>query len=89
MEKRPILAIMYDFDHTLSPRDMRNTASFQDLGMEADSVLAQVRHGHEQNQMDQILAYMYMMLERQKGKLIGQPAACCGRWARTCSSLTA
>ena len=23
MEKTPILAIMYDFDHTLSPRDMQ------------------------------------------------------------------
>ena len=29
MEKTPILAIMYDFDHTLSPRDMQEYASFR------------------------------------------------------------
>ena len=33
MEKRPILAIMYDFDHTLSPRDMQEYGFIPDLGM--------------------------------------------------------
>ena len=37
MEKRPILAIMYDFDHTLSPRDMQEYGFIPDLGMEADA----------------------------------------------------
>ena len=70
MEKRPILAIMYDFDHTLSPRDMQEYGFIPDLGMEADAFWGKCSATMKQNQMDQILAYMYMMLEEAKGKLI-------------------
>ena len=70
MEKRPILAIMYDFDHTLSPRDMQEYGFIPDLGMEADAFWYKCVTAMKQNQMDQILAYMYMMLEEAKGKLI-------------------
>ena len=70
MEKRPILAIMYDFDHTLSPRDMQEYGFIPDLGMEADAFWNKCVTAMKQNQMDQILAYMYMMLEEAKGKLI-------------------
>ena len=70
MEKRPILAIMYDFDHTLSPRDMQEYGFIPDLGMEADAFWQKCSETMKRNQMDQILAYMYMMLEEAKGKLI-------------------
>ena len=70
MEKRPILAIMYNFDHTLSPRDMQEYGFIPDLGMEADAFWHKCVTAMKQNQMDQILAYMYMMLEEAKGKLI-------------------
>ena len=70
MEKRPILAIMYDFDHTLSPRDMQEYGFIPDLGMEADAFWHKCVTAMKRNQMDQILAYMYMMLEEAKGKLI-------------------
>ena len=70
MEKRPILAIMYDFDHTLSPRDMQEYGFIPDLGMEADVFWNKCLKAMKRNQMDQILAYMYMMLEEAKGKLI-------------------
>ena len=70
MEKTPILAIMYDFDHTLSPRDMQEYGFIPDLGMEADAFWHKCVTAMKQNQMDQILAYMYMMLEEAKGKLI-------------------
>ena len=70
MEKMPILALMYDFDHTLSPRDMQEYGFIPDLGMEADAFWHKCVTAMKQNQMDQILAYMYMMLEEAKGKLI-------------------
>ena len=70
MEKTPILAIMYDFDHTLSPRDMQEYGFIPDLGMEADVFWNKCLKAMKRNQMDQILAYMYMMLEEAKGKLI-------------------
>ena len=70
MEKTPILAIMYDFDHTLSPRDMQEYGFIPDLGMEADVFWNKCQKAMKRNQMDQILAYMYMMLEEAKGKLI-------------------
>ena len=70
MQKTPILAIMYDFDHTLSPRDMQEYGFIPDLGMEADVFWNKCLKAMKRNQMDQILAYMYMMLEEAKGKLI-------------------
>ena len=70
MEKRPILAIMYDYDHTLSPRDMQEYGFIPDLGMEADVFWHKCLKAMKRNQMDQLLAYMYMMLEEAKGKLI-------------------
>ena len=61
---------MYDFDHTLSPRDMQEYGFIPDLGMEADVFWNKCLKAMKRNQMDQILAYMYMMLEEAKGKLI-------------------
>ena len=56
MEKRPILAIMYDFDHTLSPRDMQEYGFIPDLGMEPDIFWSKCVSAMKKNQMDQILA---------------------------------
>ena len=77
MEKRPILAIMYDFDHTLSPRDMQEYGFIPDLGMEADAFWHKCVTAMKQNQMDQILAYMYMMLEGE-GQADCQPQHAAG-----------
>ena len=42
-DRRPILALMYDFDHTLSPRDMQEYAFIPELGMEGDDFWALCR----------------------------------------------
>ncbi len=61
-EHKPILALMYDFDHTLSPRDMQEYAFIPELGMEASDFWALCRRVGAQHHMDSILAYMYVMI---------------------------
>lgn len=56
------LALMYDFDHTLSPRDMQEYAFIPELGMEADAFWHLCRRVGVQHRMDDILAYMFVML---------------------------
>lgn len=70
MERQPILAIMYDFDRTLSPRDMQEYGFIPDLGMEPEVFWGKCTRAMKENQMDQILAYMYMMLKEARGKLL-------------------
>ena len=59
---KPILALMYDFDHTLSPRDMQEYAFIPELGMEAGDFWRLCREVGNRHHMDSILAYMYVMI---------------------------
>ena len=59
---KPILALMYDFDHTLSPRDMQEYAFIPELGMEAGEFWRLCRDVGNRHHMDSILAYMYVMI---------------------------
>jgi 2-hydroxy-3-keto-5-methylthiopentenyl-1-phosphate phosphatase len=68
MNDLPVAAIMYDFDKTLSPRDMQEYAFIPELKMENDVFWAKCRQMILDNKMDQILAYMYVMLREAKGK---------------------
>jgi len=64
--KKPILALMYDFDHTLSPRDMQEYAFIPGLGMQADDFWRLCRQIGAQHHMDSILAYMFVMIEEAR-----------------------
>ncbi|MCI2058772.1 MAG: haloacid dehalogenase-like hydrolase [Oscillibacter sp.] len=68
MSNQPILALMYDFDHTLSPRDMQEYAFIPSLGMESGAFWDACGEAMRSHNMDQILAYMYVMLEKAAGK---------------------
>lgn len=63
MENKPILALMYDFDHTLSPRDMQEYAFIPELNMQSDAFWELCRVIGNRHRMDPILAYMYVMLQ--------------------------
>jgi len=63
---KPILALMYDFDHTLSPRDMQEYAFIPELGMEGEDFWRLCRRIGAQHHMDSILAYMYVMIEEAR-----------------------
>lgn len=69
MEK-PILAICYDFDKTLSPDDMQAQGYIQSVGCEVADFWRESNELAAENEMDQNLAYMYMMAEKSRGKVV-------------------
>ena len=67
---RPIVALMYDFDKTLSPRNMQDYGFMEGLGMSPAEFWAECTKLTRQNNMDSILSYMYLMLEKGQGRLM-------------------
>lgn len=68
MNTKPVAAILYDFDKTLSTKDMQEYAFIPGIGMTAEDFWKKcdvLTYGHH---MDQILAYMYVMLTEARGK---------------------
>ena len=63
---KPILALMYDFDHTLSPRDMQEYAFIPELGMENGAFWSLCQRTGAKHHMDSILAYMYVMIQEAR-----------------------
>lgn len=70
MPEKPIFALLYDFDHTLSPRDMQEYAFIPGLGMEDREFWDKCDEAIVRYNMDPILAYMYVMLEQARGKML-------------------
>ena len=65
---KPVVAIMYDFDKTLSTKDMQEYAFIPGIGMTADEFWGECNRLTKENSMDQILSYMYVMLREARGK---------------------
>lgn len=68
MQNTPILALMYDFDRTLSPKDMQEYGFIPGLDMTCAEFWAACDDAIEEHGMDSILAYMLIMLEKSRGK---------------------
>lgn len=66
--KKPVAAIIYDFDNTLSTKDQQEFMFIPALGMTADEFWHQCDVTSHQYQMDHILAYMFLMLTKSKEK---------------------
>ncbi len=64
MSNPAIVALLYDFDKTLSTRNMQEYTFIPNLGLSADAFWAEANAMAEQQQMDRILAYMYLMIEK-------------------------
>ena len=64
MSDMPIFAIMYDFDRTLSPRDMQEYQFIPSLGMTAPEFWSEANTFGDKNEMDKILSYMYIMIKK-------------------------
>lgn len=68
MKKPVIVAIMYDFDKTLSVMDMQNYDFIPALGMEPADFWGATSELTEKDGVERILAYMYMMIYQAKKK---------------------
>ncbi len=69
MSKKPIAAILYDFDSTLAITDMQNFGFIPSLGMTPSEFWGEVRKFTDETQADKILSYLYMMprIAKEKG----------------------
>lgn len=59
---------MYDFDKTLSPKNMQDYGFMEGLGVSSKEFWDTCTKMTKDYQMDSILAYMYLMLEKGRGK---------------------
>lgn len=69
-EDKPVLAICYDFDKTLSPDDMQAQGYIQSVGYDVGEFWTESNELASQNNMDQNLAYMLLMKKKAAGKLV-------------------
>lgn len=68
--KKPIVALMYDFDKTLSTKDMQEYGFIPEIGMSPTEFWGEVNRLTDDEEMDNILAYMYLMVEKCREKMI-------------------
>ncbi len=68
--KRPVLAICYDFDKTLSPDNMQAQGYIQSVGYDVARFWEESNALAKANDMDENLAYMYKMVEEAEGNFV-------------------
>lgn len=69
-EAKPVVAICYDFDKTLSPDDMQAQGFIQKLENKIDEFWEKSNGFAIKNDMDQNLAYMFTMKTESEGKVL-------------------
>lgn len=69
-DKKIVLAICYDFDKTLSPTDMQAQGFIQSIGYDVENFWKESNKLASDNEMDQNLAWMFMMSKGSYGKFI-------------------
>lgn len=69
-ENKPVLAICYDFDKTLTPDDMQAQGYIQSVGYDVPEFWIESNGLAESNDMDQNLAYMFKMMEKAQGRVL-------------------
>ena len=67
---KPIVALMYDSDKTLSPKNMQDYGFMDGLDVSSEEFWAACTRLTKDHQMDSILAYMYMMLEKGQSQYL-------------------
>ena len=65
-DAKTTIAMMYDFDKTLCTKDMQEYSFIANLGMSNDAFWQEATALAENQKMDRILAYMYLMIKKAK-----------------------
>lgn len=65
-KKRPVVALIYDFDGTLSPGNMQEFGFIQAIGKDKSEFWAKNKELSEKNDANGILTYMYLMIQAAK-----------------------
>lgn len=65
-KKRPTVALIYDFDGTLSPGNMQEFGFIQAIGKDKSEFWAKNKQLSEDNDANGILTYMYLMIRAAK-----------------------
>ena len=66
---RPIAALIYDFDQTLSPGDMQEYGFMPGIGTNPEEFGPLCQRFKSEHTADGILSYMYMMMEKARGEM--------------------
>lgn len=66
VQRKPIVALIYDFDGTLSPGNMQEFGFIQAINKDPDEFWAKNRQLAQANDANNILCYMYLMLQAAK-----------------------
>ena len=69
-EEKPVLAICYDFDKTLSPDDLQAQGYIQSVRFDVEEFCKQSNSLASSNDMDQNLAYMLTMKQTAEGRVL-------------------
>lgn len=69
-DDKPIVAICYDFDKTLSPTDMQAQGYIQSVNYDVNTFWQESNDLAKNNDMDQNLAYMYKMMDAARRNFI-------------------
>ena len=67
-KKRPTVALIYDFDGTLSPGNMQEFGFIQAIGQTPEEFWTKSNHVPEGQEVSSILSYMKLMIEEARAK---------------------
>ena len=70
MNKKGVIAIVYDFDGTLSPRPMQEYTVLPEAGLTANQFWEEVKTENTRNEGEEIITYMMLMLKKANEKSI-------------------
>ncbi|OJU35689.1 MAG: phosphoserine phosphatase [Bacteroidales bacterium 45-6] len=82
MAKKPTIALIYDFDGTLSPGNIQEFGFIQAIGKDAKGFWKANQELSEKNDASGILCYMYMMLQKANAESVSLSRASFQRFGK-------